>query len=133
MERVAGDQDFFLWEKDEHVAISVGAAEPEDFNRARFAVKHQMIEGHGRQSDLHALELDEIGLSFGKSFWIEALLSEVGAFCRSAFSCSIWAGMVTISCFTRGMPRCSMLVRVASEEMISTPAGQELGYASLPW
>ena len=66
MERVAGDQDFFLWEKDEHVAICVGAAEPEDFNRASFAVKHQTaIEGHGRHSDLHALELGEIGLSFG--------------------------------------------------------------------
>src|ERR1700751_6083487 len=65
------------------------------------------------------------------SFCVEALCSRVEAFCRSAFSCSIAAGMVAISCFTRGMPRCSMLVRVASEEMISTPAGQELGYGSL--
>src|SRR5206468_6990117 len=69
VERVAGDQDFFLWEKNEDVAVGVSAAEPQDFNCAGFAVKDETpVEGHGRQSDLHALELGKIGLSFGNVF-----------------------------------------------------------------
>jgi len=56
---------FFFREKDEHVAVGVRAAEPEDFNGAGFAVKDETaVEGHGRQSDLHTLELGEIRLSF---------------------------------------------------------------------
>jgi len=113
----------------------VRAAEARGFQRAGFAVKDETaVEGHGRQSDLHTLELGEDTPQLPEiSFWMEALCSGVEAFLQLCFQLLDLGGMVTISCFTRGIPRCSMLVRVASEEMISTPAGQELGYASLPW
>jgi len=84
------------------------------------------VEGHGRRVICILLSSARYASASEMSFWMEALCSGVEAFCSSAFSCWTWGGMVTISCFTRGIPRCSMLVRVASEEMISTPAGQEL-------
>jgi len=128
VERVASDQDFFLWEKDEDVAVSVGAAEPEDFNRARFAVKNETaVEGHGRQSDLHALELGEIALSFGNVFLDGGSLFGSGCFLQVRSQLFDLGGHGHDFVLYAGMPRCSMLVRVASEEMISTPAGQELG------
>ena len=86
VERVAGDQDFFLWEEHEDVAVGVGTAEPEDFNRAGFAVKDETaVEGHGWQSDLHTLELGEICLSFGDIFLGRSSLVESGGFLQVRF------------------------------------------------
>jgi len=64
----------------------VGTAEPQYFNRAGFAVKDEAaIEGHGWQSDLHTLELGEIGLSLGNVFLGGSSLFERGGLLQVRF------------------------------------------------
>jgi hypothetical protein len=64
----------------------VSAAEPEEFNGAGFAVKDEAaVEGHGRQSDLHALELGQIGLAFGNVFLDRGSLFVSGDFLQVRF------------------------------------------------
>ena len=54
VEGVAGDDDFFVGEEDEDVAIGVGATEPKNFYGAAGAAEDEAaVEGHGGQRDLH--------------------------------------------------------------------------------
>ena len=88
---------------------------------ARIEVEDDRLPAEGGERDGRALVVLQLEIGSGRAFFGSV------AFSKSAFNFSISRGMVRISCFTRGMPGCSIFKRVASDEMISTPAGQELG------
>src|SRR5260370_1265711 len=69
VEGVAGGDEFFVGEEDEHVAIGVGAAEPENLDSAGAAAEDEAaVEGHGGESDLHELELGEVCFGLAEIF-----------------------------------------------------------------
>src|SRR5712664_342787 len=93
VEGVTGDDDFFVGEEDENVAIGVGAAEPENLYGAGAAAEDEAaVEGHGGESDLHELELAEIGFGLAEIFLDGGLLVGGGRFFQGGFQIGDFLG-----------------------------------------
>jgi len=124
VERVAGDQAFFLWEKTEHVASVWARPSQRIFNRAAFfAVKHQLgSEGHVGRVICMLCELDEIA-SLRKSFWIEALSFRKWSFLSGRLQLFDLGGAWSRFLLHSEMPALLDACTVASEEMISDASG----------